>query len=68
MKEKQRQQRAFFENIFTELSIEDPGGFRDMIMMSYEDFPLLSQNFGEFVLGRAFLTTILVGKNLNAHV
>ena len=63
MKEKQRQQRdLFFENIFIELSIEDPGGFRYMIRMSYEDFLFILQNFEEFLLGRAFFNATLVGK------
>ena len=50
----------YFENIFTELSIEDPRGFRYMIRMAYEDFLFILQNFEEFLLDRAFLTAILV--------
>ena len=33
-----------------------------MIRMSYEDLLFILQNFEEFLLGRAFLTAILVGK------
>ena len=33
-----------------------------MIRMPYKDFLFILQNFEEFLLGRAFLTTILVGK------
>ena len=42
--------------------MEDPGGFRFMIRMSYEDFLFILQNLEEFLLGRVFLTATLVGK------
>ena len=35
---KRREERGFFHNIFSELSAEDSGSFREMMRMSKEDF------------------------------
>ena len=35
---RRREEKGYFENIITELSIEDTSGFKEMMRMSKEDF------------------------------
>ena len=53
---------VYFENIFTEFSIDDPEGLQNMIRVSCEDFP-----FRKILVWRNFLKQFWWGKFSNAH-